>query len=69
MLERLPAFAESQQMKIEYSDRIAPAKATSYHGVIRLLPGMEPARYEVFLRRSFGAGAEARLGDSGCPQT
>ncbi|HXA83698.1 MAG TPA: alpha/beta hydrolase [Candidatus Dormibacteraeota bacterium] len=26
-------------------------------------------RYEVFLRRSFGAGAAARLGDSGRPQT
>jgi N-terminal domain of anti-restriction factor ArdC len=43
MLEKLLAFAESQQMKIEYSDRIAPAKGTSYRGLIRLLPGMEPA--------------------------
>ena len=42
-LEKLLAFAESQQFKIEYSDRIAPAKATSYRGVIRLHPGMEPA--------------------------
>jgi hypothetical protein len=42
-LEKLLAFAESQQLKIEYSDWIAPAKATSYRGLIRLLPGMEPA--------------------------
>ena len=45
-LEKLLAFAESQQFKIEYTDRIAPAKGTSYRGVIRLYPGMEPA--EVF---------------------
>jgi hypothetical protein len=42
-LEKLLAFAESQHMKIEYSDWIAPAKGTSYRGLIRLLPGMEPA--------------------------
>src|SRR6266700_1234952 len=42
-LEKLLPFAQSQQFKIEYSDRIAPAKATSYRGVIRLLSGMEPA--------------------------
>jgi hypothetical protein len=42
-LEKLLAFAESRQMKIEYSDSIAPAKGTSYRGLIRLLPGMEPA--------------------------
>jgi hypothetical protein len=50
-LEKLLAFAESQQFKIEYSDRIAPAKAISYRGVIRLLPGMEPAEaFPVLLR-------------------
>jgi hypothetical protein len=50
-LERLLALAESQQFKIEYSDRIAPAKATSYRGVIRLFPGMEPAEaFPVLLR-------------------
>lgn len=42
-LEKLVAFAESQRSKIEYSDRIAPLKASSYRGVIRLLPGLEPA--------------------------
>jgi hypothetical protein len=50
-LERLLAFAESQQMKIEYSDRIAPAQATSYRGIIRLLPKMKPAEaFPVLLR-------------------
>jgi hypothetical protein len=50
-LEKLLAFAESQQFKIEYSDKIAPAKAISYRGVIRLLPGMEPAEaFPVLLR-------------------
>jgi hypothetical protein len=50
-LEKLLALAESQQFKIEYSDRIAPAKATSYRGVIRLFPGMEPAEaFPVLLR-------------------
>jgi hypothetical protein len=49
-LEILLAFAESQQFKIEYFD-IAPAKAISYRGVIRLLPGMEPAEaFPVLLR-------------------
>jgi hypothetical protein len=42
-LEKLLTFAESRQMKIEYSERIAPARGTSYRGLIRLLPGMEPA--------------------------
>jgi hypothetical protein len=50
-LEKLLAFAESQQLKIEYSDRIAPAKGTSYRGTIRLLPNMEPAEaFPVLLR-------------------
>jgi hypothetical protein len=42
-LALLLAFAKSQQMTIEYADWIAPNKATSYRGVIRLLPKMEPA--------------------------
>jgi hypothetical protein len=50
-LEKLLAFAESRQMKIEYSDRIAPAKGTSYRGMIRLLPNMEPGEaFPVLLR-------------------
>lgn len=42
-LALLLAFAKSQQMTIEYADWIAPNKGTSYRGVIRLLPKMEPA--------------------------
>jgi hypothetical protein len=50
-LEKLLAFAESRQMKIEYSDRIAPTTGTSYRGLIRLLPNMEPAEaFSVLLR-------------------
>jgi hypothetical protein len=50
-LGKLLAFAESRQIKIEYSDRIAPAKGTSYRGLIRLLPNMEPAEaFSVLLR-------------------
>jgi hypothetical protein len=40
-LARLMEFAGSQGIQIEYFDKIAPAKATSYRGVIRLLPDME----------------------------
>jgi hypothetical protein len=50
-LEKLLAFAESQQMKVEYSEKIAPAKGTSYRGLIRLLPDMQPAEaFPVLLR-------------------
>jgi hypothetical protein len=50
-LEKLLALAESLQFKVEYSDRIAPQKGTSYRGVIRLVPGMEPAEaFPVLLR-------------------
>jgi hypothetical protein len=50
-LQKLLAFAESRQMKIEYSEKIAPAKGTSYRGSIRLLPGMEPAEaFPVLMR-------------------
>lgn len=49
--ERLLDFAESQHMTVEYSDRIAPAKGTSYRGLIRLALGMEPAEgFTVLLR-------------------
>ncbi|HEY6251600.1 MAG TPA: ArdC family protein [Candidatus Angelobacter sp.] len=43
MLEKLTAFAQSQKMSIEQTSWIAPNKATSYRGVIRLLPNMQPA--------------------------
>lgn len=51
MLEKLTAFAQSQKMSIEQASWIAPNKATSYRGVIRLLPNMEPAEaFPVLLR-------------------
>jgi hypothetical protein len=50
-LQKLLGFAESQQFKVEYSDKIAPQKGTSYRGVIRLVPGIEPAEaFPVLLR-------------------
>jgi hypothetical protein len=41
VLTKLTEFAVSQEFQIEYSDRIAPARGTSYYGQIRLLPDME----------------------------
>ena len=41
VLKKLMEFAANEQIQIEYSDKIAPAKGTSYRGVIRLLPDME----------------------------
>jgi N-terminal domain of anti-restriction factor ArdC len=50
-LAKLMEFATSQGIKIEYSDNIAPAKGTSYRGVIRLLPDMEAGEtISVFVR-------------------
>ena len=47
----LLGYAESRQFKVEYTEKIAPAKGTSYRGLIRLLPGMEPAEaFPVLLR-------------------
>jgi hypothetical protein len=40
-LKKMMELAASEQIQIEYSDKIAPAKGTSYRGVIRLLPDME----------------------------
>jgi N-terminal domain of anti-restriction factor ArdC len=40
-LAKLMEFAGSQGIQIEYSDKIAPAKGTSYRGIIRLIPDME----------------------------
>ncbi len=39
--KKLLALAASQAIRIEYSDRIAPAKGTSFRGLIRLLPDLE----------------------------
>ncbi|HLJ86947.1 MAG TPA: ArdC family protein [Candidatus Angelobacter sp.] len=41
ILGKLLALAEAKQFTIEYSDSVAPAKATSYRGNIRLLPNMK----------------------------
>jgi hypothetical protein len=43
-LDKLTAFAESQEMTVQYASWIAPKLATSYRGTIRLLPDMEPIK-------------------------
>jgi antirestriction protein ArdC len=42
-LERLVEFTHTQGIKLEYSERIAPAQGLSYGGMIRLLPDLQPA--------------------------
>jgi antirestriction protein ArdC len=42
-LEKLAAFTSAQEIKLEYSDKIAPARGMSYGGLIRILPDMEPS--------------------------
>ena len=42
-LPRLIEFVKQQGIKLDYSDKIAPAKGISYGGAIRLLPNMAPA--------------------------
>jgi N-terminal domain of anti-restriction factor ArdC len=41
--ERLVKFVESQNVTLNYSERIAPAKGLSFGGKIILLSGMQPA--------------------------
>jgi hypothetical protein len=41
VLTKLTEFAGRQGFQIEYSDMIAPARGTSYYGLIRLLPDMD----------------------------
>ena len=41
--ERLIEYVESRNIKLNYSEKIAPAKGMSYGGKITLLTGMEPA--------------------------
>jgi antirestriction protein ArdC len=41
--ERLRNFASAQNILVEYSDKIAPARGTSNGGRIVLLPGQSPA--------------------------
>ena len=42
-LPRLIEFVKSQDIKLEYSEKIAPARGMSYGGKIQLLPNMTPA--------------------------
>ncbi len=41
--ERLVKFVESQNITLNYSERIAPVKGLSFGGSITLLSGMQPA--------------------------
>jgi len=41
VLTKLMEFAASQEIEIEHSEKTAPAKSTSFRGVIRLLPDMQ----------------------------
>src|SRR5947208_5307447 len=42
-LDKLAEFTTGQGIKLEYSDKIAPARGMSYGGLIRILPNMEPS--------------------------
>ena len=42
-IARLHSFAQAHGIAIEYSDRIAPARGTSYGGRIAILPDLQPA--------------------------
>jgi hypothetical protein len=42
-LNKLAEFTTGQGIKLEYSDKIAPARGMSYGGLIRILPNMEPS--------------------------
>jgi antirestriction protein ArdC len=42
-LDKLADFTTGQGIKLEYSDKIAPARGMSYGGLIRILPDMEPS--------------------------
>jgi hypothetical protein len=41
-LPRLIEFVASQQIKLEFSDKISPARGMSYGGMIRVLPDLQP---------------------------
>ncbi len=50
-LEKLTAFAQAQDMSIEYVNWLTEKKGTSYRGTIRLLPNLPPAEaFPVLLR-------------------
>jgi antirestriction protein ArdC len=42
-LEKLAEFTTGQGIKLEYSDKIAPARGMSYGGLVRILPDLEPS--------------------------
>jgi antirestriction protein ArdC len=42
-LDKLAEFTTAQGIKLEYSDKIAPARGMSYGGLIRILPDLEPS--------------------------
>jgi hypothetical protein len=42
-MERLHGFAAAQNIAVEYSEQIAPARGSSYGGRIAMLPGQSPA--------------------------
>jgi antirestriction protein ArdC len=42
-LPRLIEFVQAQGIKLEYAEKIAPARGLSYGGLIQLLPNMTPA--------------------------
>jgi hypothetical protein len=42
-LPRLIEFVTSQAIKLEFSEKIAPARGMSYGGMIRVLPDMQPS--------------------------
>jgi hypothetical protein len=41
VLKKLMEFAAGQEIEIQYSEKIAPARSTSFRGVIRLLPDLQ----------------------------
>src|SRR5437763_927676 len=41
VLTKLMEFAASEGIQIEYSEKIAPAKSSSFRGIIRLFPDMQ----------------------------
>jgi hypothetical protein len=50
-LARLSAFTIKQGFTLGFSEKIAPAKGTSYRGTIRLLPDMQPEEMFITLVR------------------
>jgi antirestriction protein ArdC len=42
-LDKLAEFTTAQGIKLEYSDKIEPARGMSYGGLIRILPDLEPS--------------------------